>query len=924
MPADGSSAAFGFSYQYLVSVVQVLRMLCADPTLTNRVMLSIEPIALNSAGEVDDIVDFSISVDGVAVNRVQVKVSGSPESYPLQPADAGRVFARMLAAAGSGAMTLLTNRPLSPGLRHEVTRLPGKGQASGESFRWNNAPAGHGSADARIVVDLRPVGEVEAELEELIRGFRCDRAMSQGVTSCRLLVPIVRQRIFDAATGRQPSALSATDLVAMLSIPDPQIAHLAGGFDWGVPIAHVPSLASTVPRLEILDQLTAALGLDPTARSPEVAAIVGSTGTGKSTIAADYCHINYNRYEFICWIDSRDEGFVEAQIREALVRLTGTILKPGTDAARPFCTALAHHRGPWLLVFDGAISRSTIERYVPSAGHGSVIVTTTNSVGWWPSAHNIDVQAFTTAEAIECFASYAAIAEHEIPGAAITIGAVVNRLGRIPLAVSMAGVYFRNTAGELDELASDYFSTLDALQDTLSVPPGYDRTLFAAVQHAIKHLGADIVSAHRREAKGALYGGSFLAPEMIPLDVVIPATTSTDEINLAHRPPVAEVAKPVTRAVIGLLRTQTIANRVVHRDERDRLTPASNTISIHPLVHEIIRSSYLQALPPGRFQDMAIGLMHYLTSWIGVMRAQEEFFALEQLRVHAEALLTLIAEQSSLPRAAAPTERVFIAARALLMLELGVCLAQAARYDKSTRIETDATTLLDGLNEPFARKLAALTLSDQAIDSALALAPPEQLAAPARLALPLLTTLSEDDKPLLREFAYERAGELAQMLSRTQRYQSDARLRELVTAFRQIAVSNPQVDSSVYALIERIDGALARADYRNVLDELLPRFRALDLPLYTQLTLDTLEVFAQLGAGRMREAIAGMDTLLDIELVGTHLIQPLRDGLRKILQAIITSSLLPGAPAELRRYQQRITSRLAELGHDMAALREQS
>ncbi|MFI6047217.1 hypothetical protein ACIA8C_36750 [Nocardia sp. NPDC051321] len=922
MPADGSSAAFGFSYQYLVSAVHVLRMLRADTSLTDRIVLSIEPIALTAAGEVDDIVDFSISVDGAEIDQVQVKVSTSPESYPLQPADARQVFTRLLATTGSGTPTLLTNRPLSPGLQREVTALPGERPASGQSYRWNNAPSEHGSAEARIVVDLRPVGEVEAELEELIRGLRRDRALSQGVTSCRLLVPIVRQRIFDAASGQRTGTLSATDLVALLSIPDPQIAHLAGGFDWGVPIAHVPSLASTVPRLEILDRLTAAIDLDPAARSPEIATMVGSTGTGKSTIASDYCHINYNRYEFICWIDSRDEAFAEAQIREALRILTGTIVKPGADVAGPFCTALARHRGPWLLVFDGAISRAVIEKYVPSAGHGSVIVTTTSSVGWWTSAHHIDVESFTAAEAIQCFASYAGIAKHDIPVVAMTIGTVVDRLGRIPLAVSMAGVYFRNTAGELDELATDYFTTLDALQDTLSVPPGYDRTLFAAVQHAINHLGAGVASPYHRQAKGALHGGAFLAPELIPLDVVIPATTSTDEIDLANRPAVTAVAKPVTRAVISLLRTQTIANRVVHRDEHDRLTPASNTISIHPLVHEIIRSSYLQALPPGGFQEIALGLMHYLISWIGEMRDQEEFFALEQLRVHAEALLALIAEQSSLSRAPAPLERIFTTARALLMLELGACLAQAARYDKSTRIETEATTLLDGLNEPFANKLAAITLSDQAIDSALALAPPERLAAPAQLALPLLTALAEDDKPRLREFAFERAGELAQMLSRTPRYRNDAPLRELVTAFRAIAMTNPGVDSSAYMLIERIHRALDRGDYRHVLDELLPRFRALDPPRYVRLTLDTLEVFAQLGAGRLREAVTGMDPLLGIELVGTHLIQPLRDGLGKILQAISSSAQLPGAPAELERYHQRISSRLAELDRDLAALRK--
>ncbi|MGN2638293.1 hypothetical protein ACTD5D_19280 [Nocardia takedensis] len=230
----------------------------------------------------------------------------------------------------------------------------------------------------------------------------------------------------------------------------------------------------------------------------------------------------------------------------------------------------------------------------------------------------------------------------------------------------MAGLYFANTSGELDERARDYFTTLEALEDSLSIPRGYNRTLYAAVQHAIDHLGPGVAAAYRREARDTLYWGSLLAPELIPLDVVIPAATVTGKMDLANRPPVTAVAKPVSRAVIALLRTQTIAHRVVHRDEHEHLTPVSNTISMHPLVHEIIRDTFLKKLAPGSFQAAAAALMHHLTSWVGEMRAQEQYFALEQLRVHAEELLHLAAEQSTRQPAAVPqVQRVFTAARAV-------------------------------------------------------------------------------------------------------------------------------------------------------------------------------------------------------------------------------------------------------------------
>ena len=67
---------------------------------------------------------------------------------------------------------------------------------------------------------------------------------------------------------------------------------------------------------------------------------------------------------------------------------------------------------------------------------------------------------------------------------------IADRLGRIPLAVSMAGLYFRNTQGRLDELATQYFADLAALDDSFSVPRGFgNKTAFDAIRYAVENLG---------------------------------------------------------------------------------------------------------------------------------------------------------------------------------------------------------------------------------------------------------------------------------------------------------------------------------------------------------------------------------------------------------------------------------------------------
>ena len=49
-------------------------------------------------------------------------------------------------------------------------------------------------------------------------------------------------------------------------------------------------------------------------RIPTVAVLSGTTGFGKSTIAADFCHLNRYFHEHVCWIDSRSPELLEARI----------------------------------------------------------------------------------------------------------------------------------------------------------------------------------------------------------------------------------------------------------------------------------------------------------------------------------------------------------------------------------------------------------------------------------------------------------------------------------------------------------------------------------------------------------------------------------------------------------------------------------
>jgi hypothetical protein len=135
------------------------------------------------------------------------------------------------------------------------------------------------------------------------------------------------------------------------------------------------------------------------------------TGHGKSALAADFCHLYNNSFEFIRWIDCSDPTLIEAKVRRLAERLTNTIIEHDADPAETLREAVAAHRGPWLLVFDGATHRHVIERFVPTHGNGSILVTTVDPTGWWPAAHHLLIETFTRPEAQQCFASYAGLTE---------------------------------------------------------------------------------------------------------------------------------------------------------------------------------------------------------------------------------------------------------------------------------------------------------------------------------------------------------------------------------------------------------------------------------------------------------------------------------------------------------------------------------
>ena len=497
--SGGRSSAYGFLYQYLATADYFLHYLSADDIDQADVALLVEPTALTTRGVANDqdIVDFAIENKGVVIERVQVKGSSDPSSNKLHPGDAGDVM-RRLGVTPVGANHLLTNRPLSTGLAQQCTPVE-SGKSLFDRFAYHAGDLGAAGSSQFILVDTRSVDDLAASVAEHIRSIRADRVLSQGEPTARMVSMVLLHNIFRSAAGTAKERFAASDVLALLKMPDTTVAHALGSFDWGVPIGGIPTFGSTVPRVVQLDEISAALYRDADGRQPRAAILTGTTGYGKSALAADFCHLHYNAFEFMCWIDCRERDTMMADVRRYTEDLTGTRLGHKTDPTNIFHDALVRHRGPWLLVFDCAPSRQAIEALIPKHGHGKVVITTPNETSWWPTVPKIQISIFSPDEAVKCFATYAGLdplTEH--PG----VRDVVERLGLIPLAVSMAGMYFGNADGTVAELSAAYFAELDALEDEGAVPPGVSNaTLYVAIRHAVGHLGDGLGSNSPNEMR---------------------------------------------------------------------------------------------------------------------------------------------------------------------------------------------------------------------------------------------------------------------------------------------------------------------------------------------------------------------------------------------------------------------------------------
>jgi hypothetical protein len=295
-------------------------------------------------------------------------------------------------------------------------------------------------------------------------------------------------------------------------------------------------------REDLLADLDARLG-GGDSRAPRVVVLYGLGGAGKTSVALEYAHRHQAEAGIVWQLAAEDPAVLAAGFTELAAQL-GSRGGEGGDPVAWVHTTLAAYPAGWLLVFDNAPDRALVERFLPPAGDGRVLITTRNAL--WPPGQAVEVPVLDIQVAAGFLAARTGDADHQ------AAAGLAEAVGGLPLALEQAAAYIQATG---DGLAGYLASFQQRRADLLARGElaGYPRTVATTWALAFGQLEESAPGA-----AGLLRLLAFCAPEAVPLGLLLqPRPGLTGQIPAEVIPvlaPLLEDALAVKDAVAALRR----------------------------------------------------------------------------------------------------------------------------------------------------------------------------------------------------------------------------------------------------------------------------------------------------------------------------------------------------------------------------------
>lgn len=486
----GVAAAFGFRYQYLITVEILLELF--ETCNADDWFIDVDLAGQDSA---DILVGYSVS--GTPERAIQVKASLPESSTTIGTKKLREVFATLAKEHPLADMReLVTNRRMTAELNREL-------HAKGSTVL---AP------HERFVPRDDSLSGLTSALLQRIGHLRCATTGGVGDALHYLLLRYLIDMVHEAGSRPDNQRITREDVRRVIEGPAPVLANALGVRRWGmciqVPMGHYIERSDTSVFLR--HSLTSSALYDG---APRVAVIHGISGTGKTAAASFFARSQLEHLAFVLWFDASSPAVLQSQLPVVLRQLGARV--PATEpTAEDLKALLSELPVPWLLVLDGAQSLDDIDPWVPRSGYGQILITTTRSD--WPKdfAPNHQLTGFNQSESRAFFAERLNQPESSWSSEQLdSCDQIADALSHWPLALDLAVAWIQRRGATLDTMQNfaNHLERLN-LDDTHLVPHGYPRTAVQAIANLLLELSP---SATRVLSVLRLFGGDRVPEQLI-------------------------------------------------------------------------------------------------------------------------------------------------------------------------------------------------------------------------------------------------------------------------------------------------------------------------------------------------------------------------------------------------------------------------
>jgi len=658
--SDGArSAAWGFVFQYLWTLEALLDVVELDSVRA----VHVEGRAVGPGDRPAENVDYEL-VDhaGLSVAAVQVKRRG-PDGT-LGPAEIFRALIGLVRDRDASRYELVTNARLgeSAVVLAEILRSGAGGdelrrrisevllgarasRANAELLRLSEEELARLSRGV-VLVDSREDAEIHAAVRARLRRYRNDHRAGLGDESAGLLAGYLLSEVFAGAAYESRAEITVAALRSWLLTDSATIRAAVAHRDWGVVVGPVPGWPD-IPRGRFIEQIADALPCGRELTAVRRCLLAGLSGIGKSSLAAAFIMERADLYDVIFWADAESDTALAVSFGRFLAHVAGSGGADAADATRlrdRVHDVLARSAARWLMVLDNCADLRIAEPWIPKAGNGHVIVTSTDDAAPFASAAKITVGPMSEAEAIMLLRARLSATGDTPRQDAMLISRLAHAMERWPLALELAAAYI--TAGGMGEAGIPrYLATLKmrSLEHSRSVPPGYPRTLVEAVYLCLERIESQSEqdSDPASVAASAIWFAAYLSSRRIPVHLLITAVMMDPQTAGGFQVTTPCYMSPSVcpdPEVITLLRSESL----VSLDEPLPLEGLTNssvpdaTLSINSVLQEVLR---YRRDADSRVPEHLLGrLAYHVTLWLAASHRASDYARTLIFAAHAAAI----------------------------------------------------------------------------------------------------------------------------------------------------------------------------------------------------------------------------------------------------------------------------------------------